>query len=293
MLATNYSAVEPITWSSMSEDEFAELEIATGAKLTKVGGVWWRQKRPFFYRPLLLYREFDPAQVEPPASTRFGGVQFAVTKQDAANSQFRLLLFRNPAEYSLASLSQTSRRHVRRAMERFDVRRIVDADTFVAQAHPVYCSFYGRTKYRYKNDRIERAHFAQWANTLFRFPKVQVLGAYRDERLVSVGISYLVEDVVFNATLFSHSDALAEYVSELILHTLRQQAAACEGARFIFGAVAGMERGLDDFYLRRGAELVSTPAQLTINPVVSLFLRHVWKNEYQKLNPTIAEDCHD
>jgi hypothetical protein len=56
-------------------------------------------------------------------------------------------------------LTQTSRRHIRRAAEKYEVKRIVDPDEFVAQGHSVYCSFYGRTKYAYKNDRIDLKRF--------------------------------------------------------------------------------------------------------------------------------------
>jgi hypothetical protein len=45
-----------------------------------------------------------------------------------------------------------------------------------------------------------------------------------------------------------------------------------------------MERGLDDYYLRRGAKLVSKPALLSMNPVLMHFLKSFRKQDYVKLS---------
>jgi hypothetical protein len=84
-----------------------------------------------------------------------------------------------------------------------------------------------------------------------------VLGAYRGPVLASGAVSHLVEDVMFIPTFFSSTDALREYVSDVLLHTIREEAAMSKSVSLIFAASAGMERGIDDYYLRRGAKLVA------------------------------------
>jgi hypothetical protein len=191
------------------------------------------------------------------------------------------LIFNNPRTYSLENLTQTCRRHVRRAMRTFSVRPI-NLDELISAGHAVYLSFYERTKYRYKSERTEVRHFAAWARRLFSFPKVQVLGAFRGNELASVSVTYVVEQVLFTPTFFSRSEALNDFVSELMLHAAREQAAMSENVELVFAASADMQRGLDDFYLLRGASLVSKPARLRVNPLALVSVKILRRDEYLK-----------
>jgi hypothetical protein len=276
------STVLESVWPGMSADEFAALESAMDAKVERRGELWWRQVRPCFYRPLLPFVELDAATTMLPGRARFGGAQFAVGAEAASNSHIDLLMFDEPQTYSLEMLSQSNRRHVRKAMQAFDVREITDEEELVTAGHAVYMSFFERTQYGYKSDRTDPAKFAKWARTLHRFRKVQILGAYRGEELESVSVSYVVERVAFTATFFSRSDALKEYVADLMLHAIRERAAASENVTAIFGAFAGMERGLDDFYTRRGARLVRKPAVLKLNSMLFTFLKTFKRNSLRK-----------
>jgi hypothetical protein len=275
------NSFERSTWESMSLDEYAQLESAMGAKLVKTQGVWWRKVRPFFYRPLFLLRELNPEKLKFPAPSLLGGAQHAVPPGAVANSRMNFLIFDNPRTYSLERLTQTCRRHVRRAMQTFSVRPI-DLDELIRDGHPVYLSFYERTKYGYKSERTEPRHFAAWAQSLFSFPKVQVLGAFRGSELASVSVTYVVDQVLFTPTFFSRSEALNDFVSELMLHAAREQAAMSENVDLVFAASADMQRGLDDFYLLRGARVVSKPARLRVNPLALVSVKILRKDEYLK-----------
>ncbi len=268
---------------SMSADEFASLEKALGVNVLKVGSTWWREVRPYFFRPLPWFREFQPEDVTPPATAHIGGFQHLVPEGVKHNSMLKVLLFQSPQTYSLEKLSSNDRYHVRRAMRSFEVRQISDLAMFIDNGHEVYVSFYNRTRYQYKKERLDKRHFAAWAETLFRFPKVQVCGAFSGEELMSVSVSYVVDHVLFTATFFSKSEALSEYVSDLMLHALRQRAADDGTIRMVYASMAGMERGLDEFYLRRGAQIISRPAVLRMNPVVLAALRTFKKQEFHKL----------
>jgi len=272
-----------MTWPGMTVDEYAALETAMGAKIERAGGHWWRQVRPCFYRPLLPFVELDPANVSLPKRARIVGGQFGVAEETPANSHIDLLTFTEPRSYSLEALSQNSRRHIRKAMQAFEVREIVDPDELATSGHAVYMSFFERTQYGYKNERTDPRRFAQWARTLLSFPKVNVRGAYRNGELCSVSVSYVVENAAFTATFFSRSDALKDYVAELMLHDIRERAARSENVKTIFAAAAGMERGLDEFYLRRGAQFVRQPAVLRLNPLVSVALKTFRRERYLKL----------
>jgi hypothetical protein len=277
------TSVEISPLAAMTADEYAALQVAMGAKVVSSGGLWWRAVRPFFYRPLLPFRELSPDRAAYPALARLGGAQHLVPGGVPANSSMTLLVFDDPQSYSLESLDKSRRRDLRRSMERFVVKRLTDVDDFSTSAHPVYLSFYERTKYAYKSDRTDPRRFAEWARTLMRFPKVCVLGAYRGDELVAVGVSYVVEDTLLIPSIFAETSALAELVSESVLHTMRAQVVGVRGVNLIFAAMAGMERGLDNFYLLRGARLESKPAWLSLNPLVSIVLRALRPDSYRRL----------
>ena len=277
------TSVETSPLAAMTAEEYAALQIAMGAKLVSSGGVWWRAVRPFFYRPLLPFRELAPDRVAYPALARLGGAQHLVPGGVRSNSSMSLLVFDDPQSYSFESLDKSRRRDLRRSMERFVVKRLTDVDDFASSAHPVYLSFYERTKYAYKSDRTDPRRFAEWARTLMGFPKVCILGAYRDDELVAVGVSFLVEDTLFISSIFAESKALAGLVSESVLHTMRTQVAGARDVNLIFAAMAGMERGLDNFYLLRGARLESRAAWLSLNPLMSAALRKFRPDSYRRL----------
>lgn len=268
---------------SMTADEFASLEKALGASVKKVGPTWWREVRPCFFRPLPWFKEFPGNEITTPVAAHIGGYQHLVEEGTSYNSLLNVLLFPSPRTYSLEELSSNDRYHVRRAMKSFKVKHITDLSMFIDKGHEVYISFYNRTKYSYKKERIEKKGFAVWAQTLFHFPKVQVYGAFSGDQLMSVSVSYVVEQVLFTATFFSRSEALGEYVSDLMLHSLRERAAEDGTIRMIYASMAGMERGLDEFYLRRGAQLIPKPAQLYMNPVLRVALKTFKKSEFKKL----------
>jgi len=112
---------------------------------------------------------------------------------------------------------------------------------------------------------------------------VLILGAYRQGQLLSVSVSYLVEDVVFVAVSFSHSDALHDYVSDRLLHVIRENAAANKNTKLIFATTAGLERGLQDYYLQRGAVVARRPALLKMNPITKILLKTFRKDDLEKI----------
>src|SRR6476620_3635557 len=103
------NAIDTITWPSMSANEYAALETALGANLVRTGGVWWRQVRPFFYRPLLPFCELSPDGCDLPFWSLVGGFQHIVPQESHSNSRVGLLMFEEPRSYSLEGLSQNSR----------------------------------------------------------------------------------------------------------------------------------------------------------------------------------------
>ena len=272
-----------MSWIKLSIDRYAKLESATGARLKNIDGVWWRRIRPFFYRPLFFDSKITVGSVRPPISPLIGGYQHLVHDPAQANSQMNFLVCKNDGSYSIQSLSRNYRKNIAKAQKTLIVKPIFDKDRFIHDAYPVYLSFYARTHYRYLNSRLRPERFAEWASILFSFPELLVLGAFRQDELEGVSITYQVERSVVYATHFSSDAGLKNRASELLFHSIREMAAQNEGIENIFLGMSGGPVKLDQFKTSRGCILDSRPAFLAINPAILMFLKRGWRNKYYKL----------
>ena len=192
----------------------------------------------------------------------------------------------DPALYSSDTLKGNERREIKRAGGIFEISLVTDITAFKTQAYPVYRSFYERTNYNYKAERRYEDKFSKWADTVFRHPKVVVLGAYKkDRQLGAIGICYLVEGTLLYATFFCDVESLKMHAAGFMLHTVREAAARCPAIKDIFiGSYKySMARGVDDFYHARGCKLVRKTAWLQLNPVAMFGLKRFAPQQYDRL----------
>lgn len=268
----------------MSSDRYAAYCCAQGEKLIKVDGIWWREAKPFFFRPLLITKTYKVGTFRPPALACCGGFQHGVSEGDESNSFINLLLFENPQSYSLDQLNWGKRKQVRTADKEFEIRRIFDLGEFRG-AYEVYLDFYRRTGYAYRSDRKAPERFSEWAEVLFQFPEVMVLGAYHNGHLGAVSVSHLVEDLLFYSTVFCDTESLKQNVNGLMLHKVREAAALTASIATIFagGRKQASAKGVDDFYLTRGCSTVDLPAHLRLNLLAGSVVRLLFPSSYRAL----------
>ena len=269
----------------MSAEEFATFQCALGERVIERSNVYWKRVRPFFYRPLLPFREFSPEVTSAPLQACLGGFQFAVPPESRGNSFLNLLIYKDTEKYSLDALDRRKRQQVRSAAAKFIIRPIENAEEFKQKAFPVYLSFFERTGYTYKSERRNHDSFSRWADTLFRFPKVAILGAYHNGELGGVSISEFVEDTLVYSTAFCDNDSFRLHVTSLMLHCLQEAAADCPEMKCIFAGPYKYQgrNGVDKFHLDRGCSLVKKPALVSLNPLARVYLRHFKGNVYEKL----------
>lgn len=269
----------------MSIEELAAAERAQRATVVERGGIYWRQVRPLFFRPLLIVKSYSAGLVVPPGAKLWNAFQHGVPSSEPANSFLNLLLFDQVNSYSLASLDSSKRRQVRVAAKEFTIRPVTDANEFKENAYPVYLEFYKRTKYSYMSQRRRANSFSRWTDWLFSLPKVVVLGGYRRGELAGVSTSMWVEDTLLLPTAFCADQGRKLHVNSLMLHTVREAAAQCPGIRQVYAGPYKHNggRGIDAFYLERGCRMARTPACLHINPVLKLLLAFLLPRQYGKL----------
>ncbi len=268
----------------MTIDEYADLEAANGAKLRRDNGVWWKEVRPFFYRPLYPFARMEPyAKRSVRPNSFLGGFQHLVTDSHSCNSHMNFIVLDKIHEYSLDALSHNYRKNIKKGSRYFAVKKVDDINEFVSGGYAVYLSFYNRTGYFWKKERTELIKFMQWAENLYRFQKLLILGAYYNGELSAISISYLVEDTIIYATFFCKSECLQMRASELMLHTIRTMASECKYAKSIFMGMPLNRKGVNDFKISRGCNIISEPAYLKINPLVYHLSRLFRKEIYLKL----------
>jgi hypothetical protein len=267
----------------MSVEEFARFRRSVGERVIEANGVFWRQVRPFFYRPLLQFQEYKPQSVHGPSRAFPGGFQHAVPPHERTNSFLNLLIWDDLTSYSLDNLDRHERREIRRATETFTVLLVTNVNEFKVQAYPVYRSFYERTKYNYKSERRYKDSFSKWADALFQHPKVMVLGAYNTNReLGAIAICCLVEGTLVYSTFFCETKSLKMHVTGFMLHTMRKAAADCQLIKQIFIGNYKYSTA-NEFYFTRGCKLVSKPAWLQLNPLTAFGLKRFAPVQYDRL----------
>lgn len=280
----------PHTWTSMSLEDFATVVGLLGPRIVRAGDTYWGEVRRFFYRPLLPLREYQPGMISKPWLAALGGAQYAVPAGSGANSCLNWLVFDQTRDYTVTTLDKNRRRQVKLAAKEFVIRPLTDLTEFKRQAHPVYLSFQDRTGYKVGANRRDPAKFAAWAEAVFSIPHVLILGGYRDNLLVGVSLTYRVSSTVFYATFFCNDEALKGYLSDLMLHTVRESAADSPEISHVYAGMFKGIRGLDDFYLHRGAKLIRQPARLVINPLARLLLKTFLPRQFAQLHGRLTDE---
>jgi hypothetical protein len=269
-------------WERMTIDEYALFQRANGMKVVKINDVWWAEVRPFFFRPLLPFTAIYPKPKQYPLKSLIGGYQHVIPSGVAANSHINFFFFDELQDYSLNKLSDKRRNEIRKGLNNFSVKKIDKVTEFINDAYDIYVSFYYRTKYSYQKKRLNRIYFSSWAETLFDNPKMLIIGAYHDNKLSAVNISYRVEEVIFYATFFSSTQSLKLQVTDFIIHIIRE-AAASSKAKYIFMGMPSGKGSLDESKTIRGCKLFKMPAYYKINPIALFVARVFMKNSYNKL----------
>lgn len=267
----------------MTVEEYAIFEKENGTDLVRVDGIWWKNVRPFFYQPLFPFLEIVPGSIKVPHAALVGAYQHVVPSPEMANSQKNYFVWDDLRNYSLQKINHQRRYNIKKGMKFFKVEEIENMHEFISAGHPVYCSFYERTKYSFRKERVDKRYFADWAATLFRFPKIKILGAYRGGELSAISVSYLVDDVVIEATCFGRTEDLKDHVLDVLAHGILERAANCPEVNLIFRGTATGFKNIDDSKIRRGCRLISKPAYYHMNLFVYMVLRGFMKNNYDKI----------
>jgi hypothetical protein len=273
-------------WTPATADECNAFGQASGQRSFTRNGVPWLRIRPFFYRPLLPFQAFVPGTSPAPAGALLGAFQHAVPSAQQANSSLNLLMFADATHYSPATLDYNRRRQIKISSKTFQVRPISDPAEFKQKAYPVYLSFLERTQYEHASNRRDRGQFYQWADCLFKMPKIAILGAFHSgtASLGAVSLSLLFEETLVYASFFCDTASMKNHVSDGMLHYVRE-AAAAQALKQVYVGMrkSGSRASVDAFYLSRGCHVVSLPAFLHINPLAKAFLITCMPRQYLRL----------
>lgn len=272
-----------MAWEEMSLEEYAEYEKGNGTPIVKVGDIHWRRVRPFFFRPLFPFQKLHRGENVPPRR-RSWVYQHAVHDIKQANSFIKLMVFNQVQDYSINALKSKRRNKIRKAMRNLEVRVVEDQDYFCEMAYKVYLDFYQRTGYSYKKERLTLEGFAKWAENIFKNRKIKVHGVFdRDDQMVAIHLSYLVNKILLNGAFFSTSKALHHGVTDLMDHVIMEEAAIQKNILLIYDGPYHGNPGLDDSKRLRGFDVFSVPAYLSANSIILKIIKSVNRNLHHKL----------
>lgn len=277
-------------WEPMTIDELAAYQRACGVHVVKIQDTWWIEPRPFFFRTLYPLAEINPDFRHYPVQHMIGGVLHLVPNGVDSNTSMKLFLYDQLEEYSTEKMATKQKWVIKKSMENFQAKRITDINEFIDTAFPIYESFYDRTRYSYKKERSQKVIFADWSKNLFNFPKIMITGAYHEGKLAAVDVSYQVEDLIIDDVFFSDTQSQGLRVTDFMVHTLRE-AAAASGAKFLFRGFPCGKQTLDESKVRRGCKIFRIPAHCKVNPV-ALFVGRLFMNESYRKLMTITSDSY-
>jgi hypothetical protein len=202
-----------------------------------------------------------------------GGYQLAIKNKKKANSTINYYVFNNVKGYDVCTLPRKERQAVSKSMKYLEIKRENNFIEFVEKSYPVYHSFYCRSQYKYRRDRINYNVYSKWAGKLFNSEKTIILGVYRKDVMIGVLTMAYVRGVIAMLTQFSHTDYLKFNPSDLLFHTVRVIASKCEGIQFIYSGMMSADKGINDFKETRGASLIKAPSCYYVNPIASIMLK--------------------
>jgi hypothetical protein len=271
-----------LCWSSMTIERYAAFEQAVDVKVVKAGDIWWRQVRPFLYRPLLPFKTFDTKKTLD-SFNRLGAFQHAVPNGQPHNSYLNPIVFDQPRDYNVKKTHQVHVGVKKALKHNLTVSRIVDESEFTERAYPCYLSFYERTQYAYGTSRREKAGFARWSHTIFQFPELVVLGAFQGPELLSFIIFCQVDETVILKTLVNSNNGLKLAAPDLLIHSIRLNVSRQPTIRMIFNSMYGLSSSINKYYLCRGARVLALPANLHLHRTLHRVVRQASKSTYDRL----------
>ena len=277
-------------WEPMTIDDLAAYQRACGVKVVKIRDTWWIEPRPFFFRTLFPLAEIDPDSSKYPLPHLIGGVLHLVPAGVSNNTNMKMFLYDDLKSYSVDKMATKQKWVIKKSMENFQAKRITDISQFIETAFPIYQTFYDRTQYSYKKERAQKAEFSAWAKTLFDFPMIMITGAYHEDKLAAVDISYQVENLIIDDVFFSDTQSQGLRVTDFMVHTLREAAAATD-AKYLFRGFPCGKQTLDESKIRRGCKIYRVPAYCKVNPI-ALYVGKFFMNESYRKLMTITSDSY-
>lgn len=272
-----------MSWEQMSIDEYAEYEKQNGTHLIKAGNIWWRKVRPLFYRPLFPFQKLNREEAYQLNALRLG-FQYAVADTAQANSYLKFMVYPNVQNYGLDTLSRKRRYYIKKAIKVLEVRTIDDCRIFIERGYQIYKEFYNRTRYNFRKDRLKQNKFEEWSNNVLSNKKIKVHGIYnKNNIMVAIHISFLVNNILFNSTFFACEEGLNKGATDIIDHIIREDASKQGNIDLIYDGPYKGKSSIDQAKLIRGDVVHSIPAYLAMNSLILKLVKHLSKSLYQKI----------
>ena len=230
----------------------------------------------FFSDPLSLLPRSILHLTEYPVRSFIGGCLHAIPPRSTGNTLMNFFVYDDLQNYDLGRLNEKHRYITRKGIRNFTACQLTDREQFTEEAYGIYVSFYNRTGYEYRKERLDQACFREWAGKIFDTPGMLVIGAYREGKLSAIDISCHVEDLIIDDIFFSDTESLSLKVTDFLLHTIRETAASSD-ATYLFRGLPTGQRTLDESKIMRGCKILQKPALLRLNRVALYAARDLYE----------------
>lgn len=254
----------------MNVEEYAEQELRLGKRLLKRDGVWWKEIKRCFYRPLDFHTALALGASRPDRLKALVGYEHLVPGAERANGVYVSMEVDGSGPYDLSSFKKKRRYCIKRGLEELEIRRVEDLEEVLDQIYEVNVSAYARFDWPGNHEGMtNRDLLEKHARRTFGLPGRQdFFGAFYQGRLVAHLSSIQLEPVMMICSYLAHSDYLQYFPSEALIYTFTKQALEKPGIqRITFGPECARE-SLNQFKEHMGFKRVKYPLLRRLNPLL-------------------------
>lgn len=281
LVEQNFGMMASLRIHNMSVEETVTADAAVESKFHRFRDHWWREVKPFFYRPVNPLAAFRRRESFPKPWAALGGYYHVVPDGEESNGALVANEISQPAAYELESLKR-KRNQILRSLGVFRVQPVACLEDLLTGGYDTYLDWERRTE-GVRTKRSSPEVFQRWIKKVFAHPYCLLLGAYAGDRLVGFMTAYATEGIAHCSKIFSHSEFHAQTPSSAMLYSFVRIAANNPEIRRVWHGLRGLNPSLERYKAVMGFQHVSYPVYVHVRTGLRPLAKFAFPQEYRRL----------
>ena len=274
----------------MTHEEYIKRVFDIGYDIHLSDGVWWRERGPFFYEPVIPYLSLEPGKAKPKLRKALWGYRHFVTEEKHANTYQAIILLNEEKLkiFGLHSLSRNRRKKVKKGLRLNEVIKIESIEQVINDMRDILISKYIRTGDGKPPEYYEK-HYEKWKSFLIKQfivdkGKKDYWGAFYNGKLVAYMTVQQIDDTVTLIHAASHTDYLDKNPNDAIRFIVIEYYKNMINCKKIVSGEWVDKPSLNDYKESYGFKRVDLPGYVKYNfPILNKLIKMNQLNKFRKL----------